>query len=554
MKQLLAIPLYIQILVALILGTIVGLLANPGKVSLDDQSVTAYIDEQAQALVFTEKMNADQSKEFREVLAKHAKGIAPAKMPELLEVATNRYPEIGQQLEKSNGESIELKVTERSLQFNSDPSGIHVNYVRKYGNKKIVHNLHYDSEAELLRSAPQWEQDYEKYAGTWSPTITWSSKKVGDLFLRLLKMITIPLIVSSLITGVAGLGDANRLGAMFGKTLLYYASTSVLAIAVGILMVNLIQPGVGVDLPGGGQSLVEGEEKSLTGIFLGLLDNMIPSNPVSSLANADFLSIITFSILFAVFIILVGGEAGKTMANFFSSFFEVMMSMTLAIIHLAPIGVFAFIIYATASQGVDIFITLARYMLTVALALGVHAFVTLPILVLLFARRSPFKYFQALSPALMTAFSTASSNGTLPLTMTCVEKRANVSNKTSSFVLPLGATINMDGTALYEAVAVLFIAQATPGFAMSLSSQIIVAVTALLASIGAAGIPHAGLVMMAIVLQAVGLPLEAQGIIIAVDRILDMGRTAVNVWSDSCGCAIIEAVSSNEPTPTPTES
>ena len=186
-------------------------------------------------------------------------------------------------------------------------------------------------------------------------------------------------------------------------------------------------------------------------------------------------------------------------------------------------------------------------MLAVFLALLVHAAITLPLLVKFVAKRSPLEFARAMSPALITAFSTASSNGTLPLTMTCVEDRAKVSNKVSSFVLPLGATVNMDGTALYEAVAVLFIAQAYRGD-LVLADQILVAITALLASVGAAGIPHAGLVMMAIVLQAVNLPLEAQGIIIAVDRVLDMCRTSVNVWSDSCGCAIIAGLdsSSNE--------
>jgi Na+/H+-dicarboxylate symporter len=210
------------------------------------------------------------------------------------------------------------------------------------------------------------------------------------------------------------------------------------------------------------------------------------------------------------------------------------------IISLAPIGVLAFMVYAVSSQGIEIFKILSWYMAAVFLALLIHAVVILPCLLKFVAQRSPLEFARAMSPALMTAFSTASSNGTLPLTMSCVEENAEISNEVSSFVLPLGATINMDGTALYEAVAVLFIAQAYTGEVMPLSQQLVVAITALLASIGAAGIPHAGLVMMAIVLQAVGLPLEAQGVIIAVDRVLDMCRTSVNVWSDSCGCAVIE--------------
>jgi len=240
---------------------------------------------------------------------------------------------------------------------------------------------------------------------------------------------------------------------------------------------------------------------------------------------------------------LVGGEHGKRLASLFESAFEVMMRMTAWVISLAPIGVACFMIYATSTQGIAVFATLAWYMLAVFTALVVHATVVLPLLVRTIGKRSPLEFARQMSPALLTAFSTASSNATLPLTIDCVERRAGVSNQTSSFVLPLGATINMDGTALYEVVAVLFIAQAT-GMELTIAQQVLVALTALIASVGAAGIPHAGLVMMAIVLQAVGLPLEAQGMIIAVDRVLDMCRTAVNVWSDSCGCVIVDRTSS----------
>ena len=198
----------------------------------------------------------------------------------------------------------------------------------------------------------------------------------------------------------------------------------------------------------------------------------------------------------------------------------------------------------TATQGSDVFVSLGWYVISVASALAIHALVTLPLILWLVARRNPLEFVRAMAPALLTAFSSASSNGTLPLTLSSVEHRAGVSNKTASFVLPLGATINMDGTALYEAVAVLFIAQLHFGQNMALSQQSVVALTALLASIGAAGIPHAGMVRMAIILHAVGLPLELQGVILAVDRVLDMFRTSVNVWSDSCGCAVVEHLES----------
>jgi len=379
-------------------------------------------------------------------------------------------------------------------------------------------------------------------------TIARYGKGIGDVFLQLLKMIVAPLIATSLITGVAGTGSVRGLGRMGGRTIVLYMTTSLIAIITGIILVNLIRPGAGADL----DALQAGAEEvstTLTAADVGVwevlwqqLFTLIPSNPFAALAdpsNTSILGVIFFSLLFGVFVTLVGGETGELLTKFFSGAFDVMMRMTMAIIRLAPIGVFGFMLYAAAGKGVDVFVALGWYALTVALGLTFHGFVTLPLLVLLLARRSPWEFFKAMSPALLTAFSTASSNGTLPLTITCVEERAGVSNRTSSFVLPLGATINMDGTALYEAVAVLFIAQAY-GNDLGLAQQAIVALTALLASVGAAGIPHAGTVMMVVVLGAVGLPLDAVGLILAVDRILDMYRTSINVWSDSTICSVID--------------
>ena len=382
------------------------------------------------------------------------------------------------------------------------------------------------------------------------------SKLIGDLFLRMLKMISIPLIITSLLSGVTGLGRAERLGKMFGRTILYYLSTSILAIAAGLLVVNIIQPGV----DGGGAAVhnaVEGKSsrRGLGIVLYEQVHNLFPSNPIAAAANGNFLSIIAFSLMFGVCTVLVGGKAAERLNELIEAAFQVMMKLTLLIIALAPIGVFFLMLSVTATQGAGIFQTLGRYMLAVACALLFHAAIVLPMLLHFVAKRNPLEFAQAMSPALLTAFSSASSNGTLPLTLTCVEQRAKISNRVGSFVLPLGATVNMDGTALYEVVAVLFIAQFT-GKDLALSEQIIVAFTALLASIGAAGIPHAGLVMMVIILQAVGLPTEEQGLIIAVDRVLDMARTAVNVWSDSCGCAVVsrfEATGEQPPTPAVSE-
>ncbi len=365
------------------------------------------------------------------------------------------------------------------------------------------------------------------------------SRRVGNLFLRLLQMVAVPLIISSLITGILGLGGIGRLGSMLATTLTYYIATSSVAIVTGLLMVRLFRPGLRYRVP-----LAEWEPLATAGrlqdVFWQQLETLMPANPLAAVVEPNFLSIISFSLIFAIFTLLVGGKPQQVIQSLFESLFEVFMAMTKAIIRLAPLGVLFLMLYVTATQGPALFASLAWYMITVVAGLSVHGFITLPLVLALVAGVHPWRFAKALLPALLTAFSSASSNGTLPVTMNCVEERAGISNRTCSFVLPLGATINMDGTALYEAVAVLFLAELYYGADLSFTQQLVVALTALLASVGAAGIPHAGLVMMLIVFQAVGLPITLQGVIIAVDRILDMCRTCVNVWSDACGCAVVE--------------
>lgn len=365
-------------------------------------------------------------------------------------------------------------------------------------------------------------------------------QRIGNLFLRLLKMVAVPLIITSLSAGILGLGKTGGVGPMFAKTLAYYVTTSMLAIITGLLAVNIIKPGLRADDALATAPPTVSEAKSLGEVLFDQLEALLPANPAAAIVAPDFLSIIAFTLAFSIFALKCGGAIAERTRVVSETGLEIMMAMTTAIIRLAPIGVLFLMLYVTATQGATVFQSLAFYMLAVTSALLVHACITLPLILRFVAKRNPWKYLQAMSPALLTAFSSASSNGTLPLTINCTEKRAGISNRTSSFVLPLGATINMDGTALYEAVAVLFIAQLYHGTNLPLSAQIVVALTALLASVGAAGIPHAGLVMMVIILQAVGLPVEMQGIILAVDRVLDMGRTTVNVWSDACGCAVVE--------------
>ncbi|VAW80739.1 Proton/glutamate symporter @ Sodium/glutamate symporter [hydrothermal vent metagenome] len=381
---------------------------------------------------------------------------------------------------------------------------------------------------------------------------------IGALFMNALKMIIVPLIVSSIITGVSGLGNTEGLGRLGGKTLLFYLTTSLLAIVVGLMFVNLIAPGIidgtparevlGLSQAAANEAAqkVQGRSASdLTDVFL----SMVPPNVVAAAANGQMLGLIFFSLLFGYFLTRIDRKAGDLLSRFWSGIADVMMAMTGLIMKFAPLGVFGLVAKTVAEIGPDqlnaLAFTLGSFTLSVLLALAFHVFITLPLLLWLVGRVNPVKQFQAMMPAMLTAFSTASSSATLPLTIECVRDNAKVSNRTASFVLPLGATVNMDGTALYECVAAMFIAQAY-GLQLDLVTQFTVVLVALLTSIGVAGIPAASLVAITIILAAIGLPAEAVGLILAVDRILDMFRTSVNVFSDSCGAVIIARTEGEE--------
>ncbi len=364
---------------------------------------------------------------------------------------------------------------------------------------------------------------------------------LGDLFLRLLKMIIVPLIFTSITSGVLGIGNSKNLGRLGLKTIAYYITSSLIAILTGLLLVNTIRPGVGSDLY---LSTTVDTSDLTAGSLSDLLYRIIPVNPLASMANSEILPVIFFCIILGIFISQLSDNYRRLLTDIFSAGFEVMMKITHFIILFAPIGVFGLVAKITATTGLEVFRSLGLYFITVLIGLLWHYSVNLPLMVILLSHENPFRHLKNMSAALLTAFTTSSSSATLPLTLDCAEKNAGISNKISSFVLPLGATVNMDGTALYECVAAMFIAQIY-GIELSFTAQFTVVITALLASIGAAGIPMAGLVMMTIVLKAVGLPLEGIGLILAVDRILDMIRTSTNVWSDSCGTLII-AKSENE--------
>ncbi|MDX8405494.1 MAG: dicarboxylate/amino acid:cation symporter [Mariprofundus sp.] len=366
---------------------------------------------------------------------------------------------------------------------------------------------------------------------------------LGELFLTTLKMLIVPLVAASIITGVAGLGDVRKLGRMGGLSIAYYACTTLVAVSIGLLMANLWQPGVGVDLATGvaAPKPMVGDV-SVTDLILSL----VHSNIIDAAANMKLLPIIVFCILLAAALSTLG-EKGRPVIVFFEGLNEAMMRIVEWIMVFAPLGVFALIASKLGSAGGgEAFVAqlagLAKYALAVISGLLTHAAV-LCVLLALLARRSVIIYIKHMGTALVTAFSTASSSATLPLTLECV-KLAGVDEKSRRFVLPLGATINMDGTALYEAVAVLFIAQAY-GIDLSFGQQMLVLLTATMAAIGAAGIPEAGLVTMVIVLEAVGLPLDGIGLILAIDWFLDRCRTTVNVFGDSVGAAVVGRLTSS---------
>jgi len=360
---------------------------------------------------------------------------------------------------------------------------------------------------------------------------------MGQVFLKGLKMLIVPLILSSIISGVANLGDAKNLGRLGLKTLTYYISTSLLALLTGLFFVNIIKPGVGADL--GFTQKVEGLEDVHQTIWQTLI-NVVPENVFKAMVENQMLSLIFFAILFGFFITKTEDRYKTLLTDFFNALFGVMMKITMFIIRFTPLGIFGIVAVTVASQDnlLELFSRLGLYMLVVILGLLFHSVISLPMLVRFIGKSNPIKHLKSMRLPLITAFSTSSSNATLPLTMEAVEDNSGVSNTITSFTLPLGATINMDGTALYELVAAIFIAQAY-GIHLGITQQLIIVFTGLLASIGAAGIPMAGLVMITVVLSAVNLPLEGIGLILAVDRLLDMFRTTVNVWSDSCGAVII---------------
>jgi len=376
---------------------------------------------------------------------------------------------------------------------------------------------------------------------------------IGTLFLNALKMLIVPLVVSSIIVGIAGIGSGGAFGRLGLRTLLYYVTTSLFAILVGLVIVNMVAPGIVdgepakqlIGLSENTDEVVAKVEGKGSGDLVGIFLRMVPTNVVAAAADGQMLGLIFFSMLFGFFMTKIEEHYAESMYKFWQGIFQVMMQITDWVMKFAPLGVFGLVAKVVASTGFSAFVPLAWFFISVLAGLAVHFLLVLPLLLFFVGRVHPLRHFRAMAPALLTAFSTSSSAATLPLTMECVEKNAGVTNRTTSFVLPLGATVNMDGTALYECVAAMFIAQAY-GIELGFVQQFTIVLVALVTSIGVTAIPSASLVAIAIILAAIGLPVEAIGLILAVDRVLDMCRTSVNVFSDSCGAVIIARCAGEE--------
>ena len=410
------------------------------------------------------------------------------------------------------------------------------------------------------------EAAYRWYGGDVPHGLLEGLSFVGNtFFIGLLKMVLVPLVAASVIVGVSSIGDPAQLGRVGGWTVLYYFTTMVIAVVLGVVLVVTIGPGNDFDAAFRTQKVQEfdqetgtarqrvqdASEQGLWGAFKNIVTQLIPSNPIGDAAKGRLLPVISFSLILGMVLTIIGPR-GRPVLDFFDGLFAAIMKLVDWILWLAPVGIFCLVASTVAKIGAGSLIgSVGKFMLTVVLGLAVHGLIVLPLMLWLFGRTNPYRFMHQMREALLLAFGTASSSATLPVTMDCAHEQGGVSKRAAGFVLPLGATVNMDGTALYEAVAVVFLFQCF-GIDLAVTQLAIIVITATLAAVGAAGIPSAGLVTMVIVVEAVNnslglsgdqrLPLAAVGIILGVDRILDMCRTMVNVWGDSVGAKIITRI------------
>ena len=377
-------------------------------------------------------------------------------------------------------------------------------------------------------------------------------KPIGSAFIKLISMVVVPLVFASLLVGTASLNDIRKLGRIGAKTVVYYLCTTIIAIIIGLFLANTIKPGAGFSeearkklIQSGGRE--EGAQTETTlkkPTITDILLNIIPTNPVKAFVEGDMLQIIFFALMAGICLSLIPSERNRPVINFFEGVNELIIQMVHIIMKLAPYGVFALISAVVADFGLGILFVLLKYSLVVVVGLILHVTIVYSSAIKIFSKQKISTFFRGIRPAQLIAFSSASSSATLPVTMECTERNLGVPGQIASFALPLGATINMDGTALYQGVSTVFIAQVY-GLSLSPAQQLTIVLTTVLASIGTAGTPMAGIITLAIVLKSVGVPLEGIGLIMGVERILDMCRTVVNITGDA-SCAVIVASSEGE--------
>lgn len=366
--------------------------------------------------------------------------------------------------------------------------------------------------------------------------LTFVISPVGDAFIRAIRMIVVPLVLASIVVGTASLGDIRKVGRIGGKTIGFYLVTTALAVILGLILASVFTPGIGTTIKTEGATYTAAKAPA----FMTTIINMIPINPVDALARADMLQIIVFAIFLGIAISLVG-EAAKPLLKVVDGLNEAMMRLTMLVMELAPYAVFCLMTRTVTNQGTAILLPLAKYIILIYVGLIIHAVVVYGGIAKFFGGVNPIEFFKRVSPAMILAYSSCSSSATLPVTIECGEKNLGIKREVCAFTLPLGATINMDGTALYHGISALFLAQLL-GVDLTIGQMVTIVLSATLASIGTAGVPGAGMIMLAMVLEAVGLPVSAIGIIMGVDRIIDMGRTCMNVTGDlACTLAIAKS-------------
>ena len=373
-------------------------------------------------------------------------------------------------------------------------------------------------------------------------------KPIGDIFIRLIWMIVVPLVFASIFVGTASLGDLRKLGRIGAKTIMYYFVTTAIAITIGLLIANIAKPGAGLNPEVKAQLLESYKGEATKDLSLAkqaprvidVLTGIVPKNPVGSLAAGDMLQIIFFALMLGVAATMVPGGKGKILIDFFDALADAMTQMVHIVMKIAPIGVFVLIAAVIGQFGAKILLNLLKYALVVLAGLAIHMGAVYSLAVWAFARMNPLSFFKGMRPAQLIAFSTSSSNATLPVNIQCAEENLGVPKDVASFVLPLGATINMDGTALYQGVAAVFIAQVY-GMHLTIANQLTIVLMATLSSVATAGVPSVGIITLTMVLTSVGIPLEGIALILGVDRILDMCRTVVNITGDASAAVIVAA-------------